>query len=185
MKNKSLIDVILFAAILMVIMVALSSVAMAQVKAYPPVVPQTAQTIAGVDSDNDIILFKANSSGELLVSGSLTGTASPPSSFKNLATSDNDVVKASSGVVFSASALNRTASTLYLLLHNKATAPVNGDAPLHAFILGASRQSIIGTDYFTNNGLNFSTGISYCVSDNDLSCSPSGETDASVFVNYQ
>ena len=153
-------------------------------KAMEPITNQTVQSIGVADSDNDIVPLHANGSGELLVSGSLSG-GTPPSSFTSLQAASTGSIKGSSGVVFSASASNGTGAQRYLLLHNKASAPIATDVPTLSFILGSGRQSIIGTDFFTTSGVTFSTGIGFCVSDNDVICNPVSATDASVFVNYQ
>lgn len=88
-----------------------------------------------------------------------TTAAASPSRFQNLGANATLNVKATAGNVFSLTCFNANASARYLLLHNSAT--VSSGAPLYSFLVPAGAQIIVGTDFFTTAGVNFSTGIAF------------------------
>jgi hypothetical protein len=187
MKNNKIITASMFILLMAGISVGAKAFA---ADALAPTRNTEATPIAGETDNNVIIPLKVTDNGVLMVDAQVTASAivtpaPPPSSYASLASDNASSVKGSSGVVISASALNFTGSSIYLLLHNKATSPVAADVPALAFVVGANQQSIIGTDFFTTSGVSFGTGIGYCLSDNALSCDPIGASDAAVFINYE
>jgi hypothetical protein len=73
-------------------------------------------------------------------------------------------VKASAGNVLSVRVSNANAAARFLLLHNKATAPVATDVPLYAFYLPPASTIEIGAGFFVGSGGFFSTGIGWAIS---------------------
>lgn len=65
--------------------------------------------------------------------------------------------------VFSFTVTNRNAAARYLGLHNKATAPVAGEAPLLVFMVPAGSTLTIGNQFFTDAGINFSLGLGWSI----------------------
>lgn len=64
---------------------------------------------------------------------------------------------------FSFTVTNRNAAVRYFGLHNKATAPAAGDAPLVVFMIPASSTLTIGNQFFTDAGINFSLGLGWAI----------------------
>lgn len=87
-----------------------------------------------------------------------------PSSFENLGANATLNVKASAGNVFSLTCHNENASDRYIQLHNTATTPGGAAAPVESFLIPAGAQIVIGTDYFTEAGTHFATGIAFAFS---------------------
>lgn len=91
--------------------------------------------------------------------------ASSPTRFVNAGANASLNVKASSGNVFSISCVNVNVVTRYIQLHNTATVPAGGDVPVCSWpVVATSGITLIGTDFFTNGGSNFSTGIAFAFS---------------------
>lgn len=84
----------------------------------------------------------------------------------------NDVdilVKATSGNLLSIATSNINAAIRYLQIHNKATAPSNGDTPIFSIPVPAGSATVpgvlsLGRDFFGQNGHYLSTGISVGIS---------------------
>lgn len=70
-------------------------------------------------------------------------------------------VKASAGIVYAISATNVNAAVRYLLLHNKATAPVATDVPLQAWLIPVNSTIIVQVPAA---GIYCSTGIGWAIS---------------------
>jgi hypothetical protein len=107
--------------------------------------------------------LQANVNGQLLVAQEVT------SHFYNVATDIDISVKASAGRLKSIRATNDNAAVRYLLIHNKASAPVGGDAPIAAYPIPAGTPTNpgvieLGKDFFLDNGLVLSTGIAVAIS---------------------
>jgi hypothetical protein len=79
----------------------------------------------------------------------------------------NDVdisVKAAPGNFKSFSCSSISASNRYAQIHNKTTAPANGDVPLMSFWIPPLGIRCEGSDFFGEGGLYLSTGISFGIS---------------------
>jgi hypothetical protein len=88
-----------------------------------------------------------------------------PLQYAAIGTSAGANIKNTTGSLYSLSCLNSNASTRYVQLFNKNTAPVASDIPLESFaVYGNDGQLVLGQDYFTLNGIDFSTGISWGIS---------------------
>ena len=86
------------------------------------------------------------------------------SSAMSAATNNSTNVKASSGVVFHISGCNNQTAARYIKLYNKATAPTCGtDTPVYRFLLPPAPAGACAVIPVTPIGLNFSSGIGYCI----------------------
>lgn len=111
----------------------------------------------------------------------LPWTALPePSTFQSVGAATTANVKATSGSLLSIAATNRNAGIRYLQLFNStsSTATVLYQWPIAA---SAASTLILGTDFFTQMGWTFSTGITWGVSTTAGSyvAATAGETDVS------
>lgn len=84
-----------------------------------------------------------------------------PSLYSNRGAAAAAAVKGAAGNVYAVTCANANAAVRYLQLHNKATAPVNPEVPLLEFKIPASSDIRIGAEFFSANGLHFSTGIAF------------------------
>ena len=64
---------------------------------------------------------------------------------------------------FSFTVTNRNAGVRYFGLHNKATAPAAGEAPLIVFMIPAASTLTIGSQFFTDAGINFTLGLGWAI----------------------
>lgn len=84
-----------------------------------------------------------------------------PSRFVDFAANATANIKATAGNVFSFSCHNLNAAARFFQLHNTETTPAGGAVPLLTFLVPAGTMIIVGNDFFTQTGLNFSTGIAF------------------------
>lgn len=73
-------------------------------------------------------------------------------------------VKASAGNVLSISCINTNAAARYFQLHNTATVPSASDPPVCSWLIPAAGMVVLGSDFFTPNGMYFATGIAFAFS---------------------
>jgi hypothetical protein len=73
-------------------------------------------------------------------------------------------VKATPGNLFSFVCHNLNAAVRYIQFHNTATTPGGAAVPLLTFPVGVGAVLTLGPEFFTANGLYFSTGIAYAFS---------------------
>lgn len=107
-----------------------------------------------------------------------------PSQFLNVGANATLNVKSSSGKVFSLYCHNSNAATRYLQLHNTATVPAGGDVPVKTFVVFSTGQTVIGTDFFTNAGLAFSTGIAFAFSTTRDTYTAGSAGDQQTQINF-
>ena len=84
--------------------------------------------------------------------------------FKNLAANATLNVKPAAGIVFSASCYNANASSRWFQLHDTATTPSAAAVPTVSILVPTGAQVIIGTDFFTDEGIGFTNGIAFAFS---------------------
>lgn len=87
-----------------------------------------------------------------------------PTLFTNYGANATLNVKATPGNVFSLYCVNLNAAIRYFQLHNTATTPSASAVPLMTFAIPASGAITFGTDFFSQMGMNFSTGIAFAFS---------------------
>lgn len=153
----------------------------------------------GITTDGKKIALLVNSDGSLVAAGSgssstgvptalgakpSTSTASP-SRFANLGANATLNVKAATGNVFSLYCYNANAATRYLQLHNTATVPSSSDVPLYSFPVYAGLFTLIGEDFFSSAGANFSAGIAFAFSTTKDTYTAGTNTDQSTVIHYK
>jgi hypothetical protein len=87
-----------------------------------------------------------------------------PSLFTNFGANATLNVKASAGNLFTFTHYNLNAATRYLQFHNTATTPAGAAVPLLTFPVPGSSAINLGPEFFTANGIYFSTGIAFAFS---------------------
>lgn len=108
-----------------------------------------------------------------------------PTTFSNLGANATLNVKGSTGNVYSVSCINTNAASRYLQLHNTATTPSAAAVPALSFLVPAGGQIVIGADFFTNEGINFSTGIAFAFSTTQNTYTAGTAGEQSTFVNFK
>lgn len=111
--------------------------------------------------------------------------ASSPTRFANLGANATLNVKATSGNVFSLYCHNANAASRYIQLHNTATTPADQDVPLYSFLVPTLGQTIIGEDFFSTAGANFSTGIAFAFSTTKATYTAGTNTDQNTVIHYK
>lgn len=127
----------------------------------------------------------------IVVGGKPSDGANSPTLFKDLgATSGHSTAVVSTGShnVFSLSCINTAASTKdngYIQLHNKATVASVGNIPIFSFLVPPGAQIIVGTDFFSNEGVNFPTGLVFAYSEtvDTYTAAPAG--NQSTWIQYK
>lgn len=117
------------------------------------------------------------------VTPSVSSTLSP-TRFADLGSNATLNIKASAGNVYSLTCYNGNASFRYIQLHNTATVPGAGATPLYTFLIPTLSQVVIGTDFFSDNGANFSTGIAFAFSTTINTYTAGAAGDQSTIVMY-
>lgn len=104
-----------------------------------------------------------NGVGAMVVKPLSVSTYSP-TLFTNFGANATLNVKATPGNVFSLYCDNLNAAVRYLQLHNTATTPAGAAVPLMTFKIPATSTLVLGTEFFSQAGMNFSTGIAFAFS---------------------
>lgn len=111
----------------------------------------------------DQFVDNANGVGAMVVKPLSVSTYSP-TLFTNFGANATLNVKATPGNVFSLYCDNLNAAVRYLQLHNTATTPAGAAVPLMTFKIPATSTLVLGTEFFSQAGMNFSTGIAFAFS---------------------
>jgi hypothetical protein len=94
------------------------------------------------------------------------------------------------GAVYSVYSTNKNGLARFFMIFNQTTIPNVGQAPSVSFLLPAGTGSaptevILGTDFFGQNGIAFTSGIAWGISTSETSFQPTQTPqDHSVQVNY-
>ncbi len=116
-------------------------------------IKQTLATlIAGEDGSNNVLATTKRK---------LASSSYAPLLFTNFGANATLNVKSTPGNVFSLTCHNLNASSRYLQLHNTATTPAGAAVPLMTFLIPTGAMVVIGSDFFSDEGLNFTTGIAF------------------------
>lgn len=111
--------------------------------------------------------------------------ANAASRFTNFGANATLNVKATAGNVFSLTCINKNAlAARYIQLHNTATVPASGAAPIVTFLVPANGQIVIGTDFFTDFGSYFSTGIAFAYSTTPDTYTAATAGDQTTIIRY-
>lgn len=108
-----------------------------------------------------------------------------PTSFQNLGANATLNVKASAGNVYSLYCNNENAAERFIQLHNTATTPAGAATPLFTFRIPEAGDVLIGTDFFTNAGAHFTTGIAFAFSTTKDTYTAGTATEQSTIVMYK
>ena len=79
-------------------------------------------------------------------------------------TNNQAVVKTSAGAVYAISCFNASSSLAFFQIHDKATAPVNGDVPIKSIPVFPNGATVFGSDIFGAAGVPCSVGIAWAFS---------------------
>jgi hypothetical protein len=111
----------------------------------------------------------------------LASTSYSPSTYTNLGTAATANIKASTGNVFSISIINTNVATRYFQLFNSTSSTAT---VVYCWTIPAGGALIVGNDFFTNAGINFSTGITWGVSTTFLTYTAATAAEHVTAVNY-
>lgn len=145
------------------------------------------QTTPGTTNAVQVVGGAADATNALLATAvkPIASSTYAPSLFQNLGANATLNVKASTGNVFSLTCYNANAASRYIQLHNTATTPAGAAVPIYSFLVPSLSQVVIGSDFFTTMGVNFSTGIAFAFSTtiNTYTAGVAGEQ--STFIQYK
>lgn len=113
------------------------------------------------------------------------GTTYAPTAFSNLGANTTLNVKATTGNVFSLTCHNANAASRYLQLHDTATTPSNAAVPKFSFLVPTASQIIVGTDFFTVEGVAFATGIAFAFSTTRDTYTAGSAGDQATYIQYK
>jgi hypothetical protein len=105
------------------------------------------------------------------------------SSFSDLGANSTGVVKSASGKVFALSCYNSGETNIFIQLWDTATTAGTGTL-MFSKLVPPGTEIVIGTDYFTNTGLNFSSKIVFAASVNYSTYSAATAANQHTFVRY-
>lgn len=131
--------------------------------------------ISGEDQTNNVLK---------VVNTKLASSSYSPTRFVDFGSNATLNVKSSSGNVYSLACHNENASDRYIQLHNTATTPTVGGTPLYSFLVPTNQQTVIGTDFFTQEGANFTNGIAFAFSTTKDTYTAGAAGDQSTIVLY-
>jgi hypothetical protein len=104
--------------------------------------------------------------------------------FNNYGANSTLNVKASLGTVKSLTCFNKSVTNRYIQLHDTATVPSSVAVPKFSILVPSNSQQIIGTDFFTDNGIEFSSGIAFAFSATPDVYTGVLASDQSTTINY-
>lgn len=140
-----------------------------------------ATLLAGEDIPNNVLG---------VLSKPIASSSYSPSRYTELTQVTKANIKASTGNVVSIFCSNINAAVRYFQIHNKATAPVATDVPAYSFPIAAGSSTVptilkLGTEFFTDAGVNFSAGIGWAISTTYATFTDSAtNTEHVAVVNY-
>lgn len=138
--------------------------------------------IAGEDTTSNTL----GVTQKLLASATYT-----PTLHTNFGAATKANVAASTANVLSVYVINRNAAVRYFQLHNKATAPAATEVPIYSFAVPAGTTNnpgvvSLGSDFFTSNGRNFSTGLGWAISTTEGTFTDSATANEhSVYIHFK
>lgn len=115
----------------------------------------------------------------------LDSSGGPISPFANLGANVTLNVKASAGVVFSVYCHNLNAADRYIQIHDTAATPSGGAAPKLTFYVPAGAAIVIGSDFFTNSGISFSSGIAFAFSTTEATYTAGTAADQVTQISFK
>ena len=94
-------------------------------------------------------------------------------------------VKASAGCIKSVYCHNTNASARYIQIHNTSTTPSNGNVPLFSFLVPSGGATLIGDDFFGEQGYYCSNGIAFGFSTTETTYTAGSAGDQTTIVMYK
>ena len=94
-------------------------------------------------------------------------------------------LKATGGRAFSFAAINSNAAARFLQLHDTATTPAGAAAPKYSFEIAAASGLVVGSDFFTLQGMPFALGIAYAFSTTKDTFTAATAADGTIQVIFQ
>ncbi len=136
--------------------------------------------LAGEDFTNDI---------SKTVQQALPINTYSPSLSSNFGSTISAAAKASTGNVLSFVATNGNAAQRYFQIFNSASAPAGGATPIYSFLIPAGTASspgavVFDNSFFTQPGVNFSTGIAWGISSTAATYTAATATDHTSLLHY-
>jgi hypothetical protein len=136
-------------------------------------------TVAGVDVATQ----------GLKIAGTITAGPPVPGTFSNNLAAVSGNAKATAGNLKSICAVNRNAALRYLQVFNLAAGPVNPNVPVFQWPLAPQGSTvpgmlIVGTDFFTDGGMAFATGIAWGISTTNGTYTAATAADHDVSLGY-
>jgi hypothetical protein len=145
-----------------------------------PAAVKSASTPAAATDPSLVVQVSPNNTPISVVNKPLASATYSPTLYTGFTTVSGNI-KGSAGNVFSLQATNRSTS-VYLQLFNTASAPSGGATPYMQFLV--TSEIIVGTDFFTTAGLNFSTGISFGFSTTNGSYTAATAANVDLMATY-
>lgn len=106
-------------------------------------------------------------------------------SFANLGANTTLNVKATPGNVYALYAYQTNAAARFEQLHNTATTPSASAVPVFSFLVEASKDKLVGPEFFGQNGHNFPTGIAFAHSSAFGIYTAGTAADGNRFIQYK
>lgn len=132
----------------------------------------------------DQFVDNTNGVGAMVIKPLAVSTYSP-TLFTNFGANATLNVKATPGNVFSLYCDNLNAAVRYLQLHNTATTPAGAAVPLMTFKIPATSTLVLGTEFFSQAGMNFSTGIAFAFSTTEGTYTAGAAADQFTQIQYK
>jgi len=107
------------------------------------------------------------------------------SRFQNLGANTTLNVKAAAGNVFSIKVHNINAAARYFQLHNTSTTPSAAAVPFLTFLIPAQSERTVGTEFFTEQGVHFDSGIAFAFSSTEATYTAASSTDQMTAIIYK
>lgn len=108
-----------------------------------------------------------------------------PSLFQNLGANATLNVKATPGNVFAVKCHNINAAARYIQLFNTATTPSAGNVPTWVALVPTAVEVTFGEEFFSNAGINFSTGIAFAFSTTEATYTAGTASDQMTHIVYK
>lgn len=125
-----------------------------------------------------------NGVGAMVIKPLAVSTYSP-TLFTNYGANATLNVRAAPGNVYSLYCDNLNAGVRYLQLHNTATTPAGAAVPLMTFKIPATSTLVLGTEFFSQAGMNFSTGIAFAFSTTEGTYTAGAAADQFTQIQYK
>lgn len=149
-----------------------------------PALPAGTNAIGKLSANSGVDIGDVDVTSTTFPTPVATSTYSP-TRFVDFGSNATANIKSSAGNVFSLYCNNENSSDRYIQLHNTATTPAGGTTPLYSFRVPGSGDILVGTDFFTNAGANFTTGIAFAFSTTKDTYTAGTATEQSTTVHYK